>query len=66
LQISTEGQGYSTLSFFFFFLWLQESDLAARVDINSPRGRVATRQGRHETGLPNEDVGMNRVWIDPE
>jgi hypothetical protein len=28
LQISTEGQGYSTLSFFFFFfLWLQESDL---------------------------------------
>jgi hypothetical protein len=38
----------------------------ARVDINSPRGRVATWQGCPETGLTDEDVGMNRVWIDPD
>jgi hypothetical protein len=73
LQISVKAkvvQLFSFFFFFFFFLLRQEVYLVARVDINGPRDRVATRQGCHETGLPaeppNEDVGMNRVRIDPE
>jgi hypothetical protein len=46
-------------------LWLEEFDLAergeARVDINEPASRVATRHGCPVTGLPDEDVGLN--WV---
>jgi hypothetical protein len=59
-----EGQGYIN-SFLLLLLWLQEFDLAERIEpgliLTSPRSRVATRTGCSETGLPDEDVGVNRV-----
>jgi hypothetical protein len=55
-----QGQGYITL-YLLLLLWLEEFDLVerveARVDINEPASRVATRHGCPVTGLPDEMSG---------